>query len=303
MTPFKLTILGCNAALPTSGRFTSMQILNVNHHLFMIDCGEGAQIRIRQYKIKKSKIKCICISHLHGDHVFGLPGLLTSYAHEGRSEPLKVFGPTGIKDFIENILESTQAIINYPLEIIEIDKNEHHEIYRSEAVSIQAFPLDHRIKTYGYVFKEIIPAYNIDKEIFKNFDLSYQQIKDLKSGIDIMVDNQLVPFQKFTLAQAKARSYAYCSDTAYDESILPSIQGVDLLYHETTYLHDLQELALERKHATAKEAGIIARKAEVGKLVLGHYSSRYKKLDAFKVEAEEEFPHVILGYDGVMIEI
>jgi len=297
---FQLTLLGTNAAFPAFGRITSCQILNYKDSLILIDCGEGCQIRLNEYKIRRNKIQYICISHLHGDHVYGLPGLLTSYNHKDRGKPLIVIGPLGIKKFILNLLENSYTHISYDLQFIELDHKGIEKVAQMGDISISAFPLDHRIPTYGYRFDECLLDYNIRKESIVRHSLNIEEIKRAKAGVDIVRENGNIRFSDVVVPKGKPRSYAYCSDTVYDPGLIKYIQKVDLLYHETTYMHDLAEQAKERKHSTSKEAALIAKGADVGRLITGHYSSRYRTVDELLHETREYFPNSEKGYDGAI---
>ncbi len=303
MKKFHLTILGSNAASPAHGRITSCQILNYDDSLILIDCGEGCQIRLSQYKIKKSRLDIVCISHLHGDHVFGLPGLLGSLSLEGRSKKLKIFGPEGIEKFIQDNLENTSTYLSYDIEFIELNHLGFKQI-EILPLKISAFPLKHRVQTYGYRFDESLGPKNIDKEAIKTYNLSIDEIKHLKNGNDITrKDGELITSDQVTLKQREARSYAYCSDTIYDEALIPYVSNVNYLYMETTYMHDLVDLAMERMHSTSKQTGKLAKKAGVEKLITGHYSGRYKTVNTLYEEAKLVFPNTIKGYDGLLLDL
>lgn len=303
MTKFQLTLLGTNAATPAFGRITSCQILNYNESLVLIDCGEACQIRLNQYKIKRSKIDIICISHLHGDHIFGLPGLLTSYNLHDRKSPLTIFGPVGIKFYIEQVMIACQGKFIFPIEIIELDHEGIKEIGQLGALQITAFPMKHRIKTYGYRFDEKIPPRNIRKEAIKKYALSIAEIKQVKSGKTIEREGSEVDLNELCFSQKAARSYAYCSDTIYDLDLVQYIKGVDYLYHETTYTKELAIQAEERMHATAEQAATIAKSAGVGHLITGHYSGRYRDPKPLLIEAKAVFARSLMGYDGMIINL
>lgn len=303
MKNFQLTLLGTNAAFPAFGRITSCQILNYNDSLILIDCGEGCQIRLNEYRVRRSKIQYVCISHLHGDHVYGLPGLLTSYNHKDRKKPLTVIGPLGIKKFLLTLFENSYTDINYDLQFIELDHEGIKKVAQMDDVSISAFPMDHRIPTYGYRFEESQLNFNIRKENIVRFSLNIEEIKRAKAGLDIIREKEHIPYTDIVIPKAKPRSYAYCSDTVYDPGLVEYVRHVDLLYHETTYMHDLAVLAKERKHSTSKEAALIAKEAEVSRLITGHYSSRYRKVDELLAEARQFFPNSEMGYDGAIFFI
>jgi len=304
MIKFKLTILGTNAAGPAFGRITSCQALEIAQQIILIDCGEACQIRLREYKIKTTKIKFICISHLHGDHIFGLPGIITKLSNNNRKDSLTIIGPEGIKSFVDDIIRHSSSHIGYPLEFIELNHFEGStNIYGSDKYQIYAFPLDHRITAYGYRINEILPDFNIKKEAIDLYNLSIEEIKLIKAGKNLVrATGEKIDFRNCIKERAEPRSYAYCSDTAYDPKIAKYVEGCQYLYHETTYEHSLANLAKERKHSTSIEAAQIAKQAQVEYLITGHYSGRYRTVDHLVLEASEVFKNVIKGYDGLMID-
>jgi len=299
-----LTVLGSNAAKPTHGRFTSSQVLKQNDRLYLIDCGEGCQIRLSQYKIKRNRIEAIFISHLHGDHLFGLPGVLTSFFHFNRSSKLQIIGPVGLREYIETTMRLSQSHLNSPVEIKEVIATSLTPVFETTQLEVFAFPLKHRIETNGYIFKEKMPVANIMKEKIEELNLSIEEIKLLKTSTDVTrPDGTIIHHQDVLTQKYSPKSYAYCSDTVYDESIVPYIKEVDLLYHETTYLDELRDKAEERKHSTAKEAALIAKLADVKALMIGHYSGKYRDVEPLRLEAEHYFSTVYAAYDGFMIEV
>lgn len=298
---FHVKILGTNAALPTIDKITSAQIVSIDHHLYLIDCGEGTQIKMMQHCIKKNKIRVIFISHLHGDHIFGLPGLLTSFLYSQRKEPLKIIGPPGIKEFVETVLRLSVSYIFYDIIIEEIQDIEK-PVYGDENITVKAIPLKHRIITYGFIFTEVT-KYNILPDVIDKFKLTYQEINSLKHGITIRSGENAIRPQDHLIVRNPVRSYAYCSDTIYDETLPDRIKGVKTLYHEATYLHVLKAQADERMHCTALDAARTARAAGVDKLILGHFSTRYPDLFSFKEEAQKEFTNVYIGHEGDEIDI
>lgn len=304
MKKFHLTILGSNAAGPAYGRITTCQYLHYDKTAFLIDCGEACQIRLSQYKLKANKIETILISHMHGDHCFGLPGLLTSFSNASRTKPLLLVGPEGIKKFIEDILAHTFSRISYEITFLELSHTKGNElVYDDSNIKVVAFPLKHRIPTYGYRFQEKQNQLNIKKEAITQFQLSIEEIKKIKMAKDVNRKNgQSIKWQDCCVNPSTPRSYSFCSDTVYDESITQYIHKTQYLYHETTYMHELAKLAKERMHSTALEAGKIALKADARNLIIGHYSSRYRNVDSLVTEAASVFQNVIKGYDGFMLE-
>lgn len=292
----KLTILGYNSAVPKRKVAPTAQLLEVESRMFLIDCGEGTQVQLRKAKAKFSRINHIFISHLHGDHVFGLIGLISSFQLLGRESPLHIFGPKGIQDFIMNQLRHTESKCTYELLFTELDKTESVKIYEDEKVEVFTIPLQHRIYTNGYLFceKPKLRKLNIDA-IHGYPEIEICDYENLRRGRDFKLENgELIPNSKLTFDPPKTQSYAFCSDTCYWPEIVPIIKGVDLLYHESTFLSDLQEMADRTAHSTAREAAMIARDAEVGQLILGHFSNRYEDLSVFLDEAKPVFENTIL---------
>lgn len=296
----KLSILGCNSAIPTIDRFTTSQVLSTEAKSYVIDFGEGMQIRLNQLKIKKNKIHEVFISHLHGDHFFGLPGFLTSLNLSGRTLPIKIYGPKGLIKFIETLKEIGSFYLNFELDIVELQDVYYQKIHEDKEIEVYSFPLKHRIPTTGFLFKEKEKDRKIKIESIQAFQLSFDEIKQLKSANDVLrPDQTIISYKDHTIKNEDLKSFAFCSDTIYDESLLEYISGVDLLYHEATYLDELKDKARERMHASSIEAATIAKKAGVKKLILGHYSSRYKDTNQFKEEASHIFPNTELAADKI----
>ncbi len=303
MKTFQLTILGSNAAMPAFGRLTSCQAINYNDNYFLIDAGEGAQIRMAEYKIKRNKLRCIFISHLHGDHLFGLPGILTSYNHFNRNTPLHIFGPSGLKKYIDINLEVGGTTLSFDLQVHEIEMDSPTVIWKNHELTVTAFPMKHRIETYGYRFDEVLTQFNINAEKITEFGLSIEEIKAVKSGKDIREGNEKLNYLDLVHTRPAARSYAYCSDTIYDESLVDVLDSVDVLYHETTYTSEFEVEAAERFHTTGKQAAQIAKLSNVQTLVTGHYSSRYRRGEEPYREAKHHFASTLKGYDGFILNI
>ena len=301
----KLTILGCHSAIPSASTHTTAQHLEIKNHSFLIDCGEGTQVQLRKYKKKFSRIKHIFISHLHGDHVFGLIGLISTFRLLNRETELHVYGPKGIKEFICVQLKLSKSYANYPIVFHELDSKESELIFEDKKVKIYTIPLKHRIYTNGFLFQEKIGErkLNID-EINKHQEIEKCDYQNLKNGKDfILSDGTFISNDSLTFDPKKPLSYAYCSDTAYKPEIAEIIKDSDLLYHESTFLEDRIDLAGTTKHSTAKQAGEIAKLANVGSLILGHYSSRYDNLNDFKKEAASIFSNTHLAEEGKFFEI
>lgn len=300
---FELTVLGSNSALPAYGRFPTAQVLAVRERCYLIDCGEGAQMRMAEFGIRQGRIGQVFISHLHGDHIFGLIGWLASLALCSREEPLDIFAPAGLEEIIRVQLKYTGGL-PFPLAFHTIGPGRHALIFEDSAVSVYSLPLAHRIPASGFLFRERERPRNIRPECIDTFRIPYQAIPEIKAGADYrMEDGRVIPNAELTLGPPPPRSYAYCSDTAYHEALIPLVRGVDLLYHESTFCDEQAAHAAETGHSTARQAATIALKAGVGRLILGHYSSRYKNLEPFLEEARSVFPATELGLDGARFEV
>ncbi|MEB8347132.1 ribonuclease Z [Flavobacteriaceae bacterium KMM 6898] len=295
----KLHILGCYAATPRTFTNPTAQILEIKNHVFLIDCGEGTQVQLRKQKIKFSRIQHIFISHLHGDHFFGLPGLISTFRLLGRKTPLHIYGPKGIKEAVTLLLKLGDSWTNYPLLFHELTTKLPEVIFEDGKVTVDTIPLDHRVYTNGFLFREKPAERKLNIGVVKKYNIDTCYYQNIKGGKDIVLeDGVVVPNGILTLDPPKPRSYAFCSDTAYMPEIVPQIKEVDVLYHESTFLETERHLAPKTKHATAKEAASIAKAANVGVLVLGHYSTRYASIELFKEEAMEVFDRVELADDG-----
>ena len=278
----KLTILGCYSATPRISAHTTAQVLESRGHTFLIDCGEGTQMELRKNRVKFNQIKHIFISHLHGDHSFGLIGLISTFRLLNREADLHIYGPKGIKELIMLQLKLSKSWINFSLIFHELKDLESELIFEDEKIEVHTIPLDHRVYTNGFLFKE------------KLFDRKL--LVDEAEARNI--DGELISNAEVTTEGIRPKSYAFCSDTAYNEAVVPLVKNVDVLYHESTFLEAHANLCAKTKHSTAKQAAKIAKKAEVETLILGHYSSRYTDLEDFKTEAQTVFDCVELAEDG-----
>lgn len=300
----KLTILGCYSATPRTFTNPTSQVLEIKNHLFLIDCGEGTQVQLRKYKLKFSRIKHIFISHLHGDHFFGLPGLISTFRLLGRDSEMHIYGPKGIKQAVTLLLKLGDSWTNFPLIFHELESKESELLFEDEKVSVSTVPLEHRVYTNGFVFHEKPAPRTLDVEAAKRLGVDRSQFNNIKNGSDgVSNSGETIPNVKLTSDPPKPKSYAFCSDTSYHEPIVPLIEEVDALYHESTFLETESHLCAKTKHSTAKQAAQIAQQAHVGKLILGHYSTRYKSLELFREEAMQVFPNVALADDGKTFEI
>jgi len=301
---FSITILGSSSALPTSERFPTAHLLNANERFFLIDCGEGTQMQLRKFRIRLGKINHIFISHLHGDHIFGLFGLFSTFSLIGRTSTLHVFGPDQTEELILDHLKFFQN--DLPFEIA-IHKFQHHRpacIHQDANIEVLTIPLKHRIPTCGFLFREKQVPRNIKKDMVEKYQIPIRDIVKIKEGMDFKTgDGKTIPNSELTLPPFRTRSYAYCSDTAYSEEIIELVRSVDILYHETTFLHKDEDLAAETLHSTSRQAAEIALKADAKKLLIGHFSSRYKNYDSFEKEAKEIFPETTGVKDGDVFSV
>ncbi|KOP39907.1 ribonuclease Z [Flavobacterium sp. WLB] len=299
----KLTILGCYAATPRTLTNPTSQVLEIKNRLFLIDCGEGTQVQLRKNKIKFSKINHIFISHLHGDHLYGLIGTISTFSLLGRTTDLHIYGPKGIKELILLQLKLTESWTTYNLFFHELESKESEVIFEDNRVIVKTIPLKHRVYTNGYLFQEKPGERKLNVEAAQHYNIHTAYYQKIKNGGNVTLDDgTVIENEKLSFDPIPAMSYAFCSDTVYNEDVIPIIENADILYHESTFLESEAPLAQKTLHSTAKEAARIALKANVKHLVLGHYSTRYDGIERFKEEAEEIFPNVILGDDGLSFE-
>jgi ribonuclease Z len=298
--PFHLTILGTSSALPTSNRYPTAQVLNVSGRFFLIDCGEGTQTQMRKYKIGFSKINHIFISHLHGDHIFGLIGLISTFALIGRTNDLHIYSHSELQKFLSPQIEFLYAnelpfkIIFHPLNF-----KKEQKIYEDSKVTVYSFPLDHRISTCGFRFEEKQALPNLLPEKIKEYQIPIRDRQRIKEGGDFIAsDGRVIAHTELTKNKHRARTFAFCSDTRYNESYIESVRNVDLLYHEATFAKDNSELAQTTYHSTGEDAAVVAFKAEVGKLIIGHFSARYKDHTVILKEAQAIFPNTEAIIEG-----
>lgn len=301
---FELLVLGSSSAAPTSHRNPSAQLLNIAERFCLIDCGEATQIQLRKYKAKFQKIDHIFISHLHGDHFFGLPGLLSSMHLLGRKQEIHIYAPKELKDIIDKINSVSETRLNYEV-IWHFTKNDKQNLlFEDEKIEVHSFPMKHRIFCTGFLFVEKPLLRKIDKFQLEKYKVSVADIQKLRMGEDVISEEGVkIPNKILTIDPPDSRSFAYCSDTIYDEELVKYIKGVDLLYHESTFLNDKAERAEETFHSTAEQAAKIAASANVKQLMLGHYSARYGDTEAFVNEASPFFKNVLLATEGKKIKI
>lgn len=295
----ELKILGSNSALPAQGRHPSAQLLTVHQEFFLIDCGEGTQMQLSKFGVRRSKISHIFISHLHGDHIYGLPGLITSYNHFGRTKPLYLFGPIGIKDFIEKTVFITGNPLNFDFHVEEFDPDEYNVLLDTPWVHVETVTLTHRIPTAGFIFSIKNPRLKVRLDALEAHGIKGADRSRIQAGEDFVTDTgEVIKNESLTWPPSKPLRYAYFSDTMFVPELAERIQEVDCLYHEATFLTALQEKAVQTKHSTAAEAAKMAKLAHAKKLIIGHFSSRYDKLDEFLTESRIIFPNTKLAVEG-----
>lgn len=299
----KVKILGCYAATPRTITNPTSQVLEIKSHMFLVDCGEGTQVQLRKHKIKFSQIEHIFISHLHGDHFFGLIGLISTFMLLGREKDLHIYGPKGIKEAILLLLKLGNAYTSYNLFFHELTSKESEVIYEDEKVKVTTIPLKHRVYTNGYLFEEKNKERKLNIDAILNYNIEKVYYNKIKYGGDITLDDgRIIPNAELSFDPEVSKSYAFCSDTIYNEEIIPLIKNVTVLYHESTFLETESHLAEKTMHTTAKQAANIAKLAEVKNLLLGHYSTRYGNIELFRTEANEIFENVLLADDGLKFE-
>ena len=301
---FTLNVLGTASALPTTERYPSAQVLNVRGRLFMIDCGEAAQIQIRKAGLSFLKIEHICLSHIHGDHLFGLFGLLSTMAMLGRTAPLNIYAPGNFPPILEFFKANFGEGILYDINYVALDMSEPTVIYENRTVELLAFPLNHRVETYGFIIREKMPQHNVYKEAIAKYNLTLLEIGTLKRGEDVIrPDGEVIRNSEAAYIPYEPRSYAYCSDTAPFPELADWVRGVTVMYHESTFPAEMEEMAAKTYHSTTLQAATTALHAGVGRLLVGHYSSRFPSVDFFLDEIRSIFPSAELAHDMDVIEI
>jgi len=297
-----VTILGNNSAIPAHGRNPTSQVLQTQDESYLIDCGEGTQQQLAKYKIKRGRINHIFISHLHGDHYFGLIGLLTSMGLLGRTADLHLHAPALLEDIINLQLKAADTVLPYKIHFHAL--GDECQIANDKKITVECIKVNHRIDCWGFIFREKKNPRSIDAERVKAYEIPAAYYDALQKGADYTnKKGTIIPNEELTVANTAPKSYAYCADTVYDETIINKVKDVDLLYHEATYLKALAEKAAERFHSTTEQAATIAKKANAKKLIIGHFSSKYEVLDDFLTEAQEVFPATELALEGVCYSI
>lgn len=304
MADFDINILGCGSALPTTRHLATSQVVDLRDKLYMIDCGEGSQLQMRRMHIKFSRLNHIFISHMHGDHCFGLPGLISTLGLLGRIGELVIHAPKEIEGYMRPVLDTFCKGMPYEVRFNHIDTHSHSLIMEDRSLSVYSIPLKHRIPTCGFLFEEKPKEAHIIREMIDFYQIPIHSIKDIKQGKDYVTpEGEVIPNARLTRPATPPKRYAYCSDTAYNPSMIPIIEGVDLLYHEATFAERDKARAKETFHSTARQAAEIAQKANVKRLVIGHYSARNDVLTELYDEAKELFPTTILGNEGMVLSV
>ncbi|MCK5168818.1 MAG: ribonuclease Z [Bacteroidales bacterium] len=296
---FELTILGSSSAVPTSKRNLTAHVLNVHERFFLIDCGEGTQIQIRKNKIRFGKINHIFISHLHGDHIFGLFGLISTFNLLNRDKDLHIYSHPELESILSRHIEYFERTISFKIVYHHLKPKKNEIIYEDEKVIVETIPNKHRVPACGFKFTEKRHLRNLRKNVVEKYVIPISKIRSVQEGDDFINDNnEIITNEKLTLPPYNTRSYAYCTDTAYSEKIIPLIKDVDLLFHEATFGMDMKHLAKTTYHSTSEDAALIAKKANIGKLIIGHFSARYKDVGIIINEARKIFPNTLSAEDG-----
>ena len=304
MAEFNINILGCGSALPTTRHLATSQVVDLRDKLYMIDCGEGTQVQMRRMRVRFGRLAHIFISHLHGDHCFGLPGLISTLGMLGRTGELVVHGPKEVESYLRPVMDLFCRGMEFEVRFNPVDTRSHSLVMEDRSLSVYSIPLKHRIPTCGYLFAEKPKEAHIIREMTDFYQVPVRCMKDIKQGLDYVTpEGEVVPNSRLTRPAAPPKRYAFCSDTAYNRSIIPIIEGVDLLYHEATFAECDLARAKETFHSTARQAAEIARDARVKRIVIGHYSARYEDLSELHREAEAVFPGTILGNEGMVITV
>lgn len=304
MEPFKVHILGCGSALPTLQHNASSQIVELREKLFMIDCGEGTQIQLRRSRIHFSKIIAVFISHLHGDHCFGLPGMISTFGMTGRTAPLHIYAPAAFEPILDQTLSFFCQGLEFKVVFHAVDTTQNKVVYEDRSLTVETIPLQHRIDCCGYLFREkpILP--HIRRDMIDFYKIPISQINNIKAGADwVTAEGKVIANSRLTTPAEPARSYAYCSDTRYIKTLHELVKGVSTLYHESTYSAEDAERARLYWHSTSQDAARVARDASVGKLLLGHFSARYNNESQLLEEAKEIFPNSYLTREGATFDI
>ncbi len=302
MTDFQVTILGNGSAVPTAYQNLSAQLVQYGHRRFLVDCGEGTQMQMIKYQVSRKNLSHIFISHLHGDHYFGLVGLVSTMHLFGREQPLHIYGPEPLEEIIQRQMDASDTRLKFPLVFHVLQKA--GKIYSDNNLEISCFPLNHRIATFGFVFREKERERNLQKDFVRRYSPGVEQMHRIKQGADFLLpDGDVLRNEDITLDPPLSRSYAYCSDTLFDPDIVPFVRSVDLLYHEATFDDAMADIAAEKYHATARQAAQIAKAASVGELLLGHFSARFSDTAHLLEEARGVFKNTRKSGEGMTYKL
>lgn len=304
MEPFRVHILGCGSALPTLKHHSSSQVIEIRDKLFMVDCGEGTQMQLRRSRLRFTKINTIFISHVHGDHCFGLIGLISTFGLLGRTAPLHVYAPKEMEEILSMQIDFFCTALGYDVVFHGVETTEEKVIYEDRSLTVTTIPLLHRKPCCGFLFKEKQMLPHIRRDVFDAYGVPLSQINNIKNGQDwITEEGDVIPNKLLTKPSEPARSYAYCSDTKYMPELYKCIKDVDLLYHESTYMDEDSDKAILYNHSTAKEAAMVAKAADAKKLILGHFSARYEDEQLLLDEAKGVFENTFLANEMVVFDV
>lgn len=304
MEPFRVHILGCGSALPTLKHNPSSQIVEIRGKCFLIDCGEGTQTQLRRSKIKFTRISAVFISHVHGDHCFGLIGMVSTFGMLGRTAPLHIYAPAGFSNIMKMQIDFFCKDLEYEVVFHDVDTNANNIIYEDRSLTVETVPLSHRVPCCGFIFREKQTLPHILRDMTDYYKVPVSQFNNIKNGADwVDEEGNVIPYTRLTTPSEPARSYAYCSDTKYLPMLHECLKDVCVLYHESTYSKEDEDMAKMYFHSTAAQAAQVASDANVGKLVLGHYSARYEDENRLLEEAKNIFPNTILSDEGVIIDV
>lgn len=304
MEPFRVHILGCGSALPTLKHNPSSQIVEIRGKCFMIDCGEGTQTQLRRSKIKFTRISAVFISHVHGDHCFGLIGMVSTFGMLGRTAPLHIYAPAGFSNIMKMQIDFFCKDLEYEVVFHDVDTNAKNIIYEDRSLTVETVPLSHRVPCCGFIFREKQTLPHILRDMTDYYKVPVSQFSNIKNGADwVDEEGNVIPYTRLTTPSELARSYAYCSDTKYLPMLHECLKDVCVLYHESTYSKEDEDMAKMYFHSTAAQAAQVASDANVGKLVLGHYSARYEDENRLLEEAKNIFPNTVLSDEGLIIDV
>ena len=304
MEPFRVHILGCGSALPTLKHNPSSQIVEIRGKCFLIDCGEGTQTQLRRSKIKFTRISAVFISHVHGDHCFGLIGMVSTFGMLGRTAPLHIYAPAGFSNIMKMQIDFFCKDLEYEVVFHDVDTNANNIIYEDRSLTVETVPLSHRVPCCGFIFREKQTLPHILRDMTDYYKVPVSQFNNIKNGVDwVDEEGNVIPYTRLTTPSELARSYAYCSDTKYLPMLHECLKDVCVLYHESTYSKEDEDMAKLYFHSTAAQAAQVASDANVGKLVLGHYSARYEDENRLLEEAKNIFPNTVLSDEGLIIDV